>query len=305
MAQTVTPTAATLGSSAAAAKTVGLIEWGAVFAGALAAAAISFVLYSFGSTIGLSLVSPWPNSGLPTRLVAALAVFWVVASQIGSFLIGGYIAGRLRSQWSDIPSHEVNFRDGVHGLLVWALGVVVGAALLMATAALLVRGAAELGGRATSAAASAVSADPVRYYADVLLRQRPASPGAAPPPAPTTVADSREEVVRVLQRSLVSGKVSDADKSYLALLVSQRSGLPPPDAQKRVDETLAEASRATRETADTARRAAVLSGLVTAVSLLVALAAAWWAAQRGGDHRDKSIHATLFGARTWPKPRPH
>jgi hypothetical protein len=300
VAQTVTPTAATAGSSTATAKIADLIEWGPVFAGALAAAAISFVLYSFGSTIGLSLVSPWPNSGLPPRLVAALAVFWVVASQIGSFLIGGYVAGRLRSHSSDIPSHEADFRDGVHGLLVWALGVVIGAALLMATAASLVRGAAELGSRATSAAPSTASPDPLGYYADVLLRQRSASPGAAPPSAPTTVGDSREEVVRVLQRGMVSGKVSDADKSYLALLVSQRSGLTPPEAQKRVDETLAEAGRATRETADTARRGAVLSGLVTAVSLLVALAAAWWAAQRGGYHRDKSIDATLFGARTRP-----
>ena len=67
----------------------------------------------------------------------------------------------------------------------------------------------------------------------------------------------------MLQRSLVAGKVSDADKSYLALLVSQQSGLPPPEAQKRVDDTLAEASRVTREAAETARRGAILAGLVT------------------------------------------
>jgi hypothetical protein len=42
----------------------------------------------------------------------------------------------------------------------------------------------------------------------------------------------------MLQRSVVSGKVSGPDRSYLALLVAQRSGLAPPEAQKRVDETL-------------------------------------------------------------------
>ena len=84
---------------------------------------------------------------------------------------------------------------------------------------------------------------------------------------------------------------------------AQRSGLAPPEAQKRVDEILAEANRVTREAADTVRRGAVLTGLVTAVSLLIALAAAWWAALEGGSHRDKSINATLFGARTWPRPR--
>ena len=62
----------------------------------------------------------------------------------------------------------------------------------------------------------------------------------------------------MLQRSLVAGKVSDADKSYLALLVSQQSALPPSEAQKRVDDTLAEASRVTREAVDTARRGAIL-----------------------------------------------
>lgn len=64
------------------------------------------------------------------------------------------------------------------------------------------------------------------------------------------------------------------------------------------------ANRATREVADTVGRGAILPGLVTAVSLFIALAAAWWAALQGGRHRDKSINATLFGARTWPRPRP-
>ena len=35
------------------------VEWGAVFAGALAASAISFVLLTAGAAIGLSLVSPY------------------------------------------------------------------------------------------------------------------------------------------------------------------------------------------------------------------------------------------------------
>lgn len=296
--------AATAGPTSVTTRAVGFVEWGAIFAGALAAAAIAFVLYSFGSTIGLSLVSPWPNSGLPAKLVASIAAFWAIATQIGSFLVGGYIAGRMRSRWSDAPVHEVGFRDGVHGLLVWALGVVIGAALLLAMAASLVRGGAEVGARAAGAATATASPDPIGYYADVLLRQRSAGPGAAPPPAPPAVADSRQEIMRVLQRSVAANKVSDADRSYLVLLVSQRSGLPPQEAQKRVDETWAEASRVMREAADTARRGAVLAGLVTAVGLLAALAAAWWAAQRGGEHRDKSVPATLFGARTWSKPRP-
>ena len=63
------------------------------------------------------------------------------------------------------------------------------------------------------------------------------------------------------------------------------------EAEKRVNDTFADADRAAREAADKARRAAVLTGFVTAASLLISLAAAWWAAQRGGHHRDNAIPA--------------
>jgi hypothetical protein len=94
----IAPTTSTAVPTSATGRPAGFVEWSAILAGALAAAPIAFVLYSFGSTIGLSLVSPWPNSGLPAKAVAALAVFWAMASQIGSFLAGGYIASRMRSR---------------------------------------------------------------------------------------------------------------------------------------------------------------------------------------------------------------
>src|SRR5262245_26341866 len=88
----------------------------------LAAAAISFILYSFGSTSACRSCRRGRTLALPVKVVAALAAFWAMARQIGSFLVGGYIAGRMRSHWSDAPPHEARFRDEVHGLLVghWA-----------------------------------------------------------------------------------------------------------------------------------------------------------------------------------------
>ena len=44
--------------------------------------------------------------------------------------IGGYLAGRLRSQWQTVHEHERYFRDSAHGFLVWALATVVCAAVL-------------------------------------------------------------------------------------------------------------------------------------------------------------------------------
>lgn len=50
---------------------------------------------------------------------------WFVWVQVSSFLAGGYITGRLRRRVGDASEHESDVRDGSHGLLAWALGVVV------------------------------------------------------------------------------------------------------------------------------------------------------------------------------------
>src|SRR5689334_21192593 len=82
------------------------VEWAPIFAGAVGAAALSFLLLTFGSSIGLSAVSPWPNSGLPIKMVAIIAALWIVIVQVASFAAGGYVAGRLRAPVSDKTSSE-------------------------------------------------------------------------------------------------------------------------------------------------------------------------------------------------------
>ena len=79
-------------------------------------------------------------------------------------------------------------------------------------------------------------------------------------------------MARIFAKATVGGTLPDNDKSYLASVVAQRSGLPQPEAEKRVTEAFAEANRAVKEAADKARRAALLTGFVTAASLVVSLA---------------------------------
>jgi hypothetical protein len=81
--------------------------------------------------------------------------------------------------------------------------------------------------------------------------------------------------------------VDASEKTYLAQIVSAQTGLPPADAEKRVDEAYAQAIRAV----DKARKASVVAALATATALLLGLAAAWYAAQHGGRHRDNNIPA--------------
>jgi hypothetical protein len=268
------------------------MDWSAVIAGALVAAALSFVFLTFGTAIGLSATSPWPNSGLPAKVIASLAVFWTLAQQIGAFLAGAYVAGRLRSRWQGVSSDESEFRDGLHGALVWALGVALGAAFALAAAGTLTRAGVEAGAR-TAASVATTSTD---VAIDALLR--PAAGGAtAPARADATAADARGEISRILASAVASGGLSDQDRAYLSQRVAQLTGLSPQEAVDRINQAVA----ATRSAADTARRAAVLTGLITAAALLTSLAAAWWAAVKGGQHRDNAVPARLgVGRRRFP-----
>lgn len=268
---------------------LGYISWAAAIAGALLASALSFVFLTFGSAVGLSLVSPWTSTASTLKWTGALAVFWIVAQQIGSFLAGGYVAGRLRARWADASPDEVEFRDGVHGGLVWAIGALIGAMLAASVASSALSTATSAVGKAAGAAA--YQADPLSYQVDVLFRSTEQQSGTAPASDPNA---TKAEVLRIFANAATAGGLSPADKTYLSQLVAQRTGLPPQEAEARVTQIANEAARITKDAADKARKTAVATGFLTAASLLLSLAAAWWGAQRGGHHRDTSRPARFF-----------
>lgn len=284
-------------ASRAVDRPVAYIEWSAVLAGAVMAAALSIVLLTFGSAIGLSLTSPWQGSGLSASTTATLAAFWVILLQIGAALAGGYIAGRMRPRWTASELSESEFRDGLHGGLVWALSVILSAYLVSSAVGAISRTGATLAGQAATAISGA--AEPLASQIDALLRpatSTAASPSTAAPNAtaqqPAGVStEQRAELARIFVRSMTAGSLNANDRSYVSGLIAQRTGMSQQEAERRIDTVYAEAVTATKQAADTARRSAVLAGLVTAASLLVSLAAAWWAAVRGGDHRDNAIPA--------------
>src|SRR5258708_9995016 len=81
------------------------LSWGAVSAGAICAAAISLVLFAFGSAIGLSAISPWPHSGWSPTVLAVIGALWISLVQVAGFATGGYVAGRVRNSWSSVIPH--------------------------------------------------------------------------------------------------------------------------------------------------------------------------------------------------------
>jgi hypothetical protein len=253
------------------------VEWGAVLAGAVLAAALSFVLLTFGAAIGLSATSPWPNSGLSVKVIASLAVFWALAQQIGSLMAGGYVAGRMRSRWHE-AGDETEFRDGLHGGLVWAVAVLISAFFVFATASLAVRTGSAVAG------ATSRTTNPMDTVLDAMLR----TPAGAPQSRNTVASDEiRGDLTRILTSAVATGSLSAENRTYLASLIAQRTGVPQQEAEKRVDDAIT----AARTAADKARRAAILTGFVTAAGLILSFGAAWWAAIKGGQHRDNSVPA--------------
>jgi hypothetical protein len=293
------------------------VEWGAIFAGALAASAISFVLLTAGAAIGLSLISPYYTESYG-KAAASVAVFWSVVVPILAFLVGGYIAGRMRAAWENATSEEVQFRDGMHGLLVWALSIVAGGLLAFFAAGVAANSGAQVAAGALSNRDAVVAPAIDTLFGATVAQAAPAAPaaraerGAAPPAAPATgeratVPDSeaRATISRTLIAAAAAGQLTPAQKRTLAQIVSERTGISQTDAEQRVDQAYREAQAAL----ETARKAAVLAGLVTATALLVGLLAAWYGAQNGGRHRDENVPPRLMlsgrlDLRRTPTPRP-
>ncbi len=127
------------------------MQWGPAVAGALAAAAIAFVLHTFAAAIGLAVSSSsptWRDSSLMLQLLSGL---YLVLAAIVAFGVGGYIAGRMRSPVVGTDD-EIEFRDGSLGIVAWAIAVVLTVLLTSAAASSLTRMTASSGDAVQSVA---------------------------------------------------------------------------------------------------------------------------------------------------------
>jgi hypothetical protein len=270
------------------------VSWAAIIAGAVVAAAVSLILLALASGLGLASVSPWPNSGVSLTTFSVMTAIGLIVVQWLASGLGGYVTGRLRTKWVGTHTHEVFFRDTAHGFIMWALSTVLVATLLAsATASLVGAGAHGAAMVATGAAAggansgaSAGTLSPTGaispYNIDTLFRVAQAN-------SANSNADARAETTRILAQSLTSGDVSAADRAYLAQLVAARTGISDTDAQKRVDDTIAQVQAAetkARQAADAARKASAAASIFTALSMMIGAFIACAAAALGGQLRD-------------------
>jgi hypothetical protein len=248
------------------------VSWAAVIGGAFVAASLSLILLSLGTGLGFSVVSPWSNSGASASTIGGGAIAWLIVTQIVASALGGYLGGRLRTKWTNVHTDEVYFRDTAHGLLVWAVGMVITVGFL--TSAVVSLAGSQRTTNATNGSQES-ALDPNAYFVDTLLRGN-----AASIEKPDTF--ERGEVVRTFTHDMRLGALPDGDRTYLAELVSARSGLSSNDAGQRVTSVFAEA----QDAAERARKALGHLSLWIFVALLSGAFCASYAGTIGGKQRD-------------------
>ena len=248
----------------------GYLQWTPVIAGALAATALSLILVTFAAAVGLGVSSTSPTWRDTSVALSLLSGLYLILQAIISFGFGAYIAGRLRRPLVAGPSDQVETRDGLHGLAVWAVAVVLGATV----AAL--AGVATAGRPSPATATTSSAAEPVlSYELDRLFRS------ARRPPNVDLRAD-RAEAGRILLTSSGHDGVSTDDRAWLVQLVASTTGLSAGDAERRVDNGIANA----RTALNRSRRSTIILAFSLATALLLGAVAAWAAACAGGRHRD-------------------
>ena len=277
------------GPGAALESSKSAVSWPAIIAGAVVATSASVLLLILGSGLGLISASPWPGRGASAGALTALAASWFIAVQWISSGLGGYLTGRLRTKWVGTHDHEVFFRDTAHGFVAWALATVILTGVIAFAASSMIGTGVRSGAAVSSGAAEgAARAAPhghgsVRGYdVDTLFRSAQPEPNAS-------AADVRAETARILANGLATGDVSAADRAYVAQLISARTGIAQPDAQKRVDDVVTRVNAAetkARQAADAARKAAATGSILTALSMLIGAFIACAAAALGGRERD-------------------
>jgi hypothetical protein len=247
-------------------ETARRFQWSAVIAGAAVASATAFFLVMLGAGFGLTLM---PRNDGGTFLT--LGAIYVLAAQAFGFAAGGHVAGRLIGPALETRREE-EWRAGLHGLVVWAITVVVGLVLLALVAT---GGAPRLDG-ASPRNESAIAA----YWSDVLL----APMGPHDEMRGADLEQDKQEAARVLLADLQPGNPAHAaNHDDLVRLTAKDAGGSYDAALQRVDYV----EGLMRHELDIVRRTAGYAALWAAFALLFGAVLAIAAAISAGWEDDK------------------
>jgi hypothetical protein len=250
------------------------VHWPSIVAGAIVASALAFVLHSFAVALGLgvsSLAPTWRDASFALMLLSGLYMLLVA---VASYAFGGYVTSRLRLDVAAEGAGDTEFRDGMHGLLAWALATLLTFLLVFAAVQVASRLAVPPSSNNAGPSSSVAGENLIALDLDRLFRsdRRPAS----------DMTYTRAEAARILLTTSSHNGLHPEDRAYLVRLVQSNTALTQQDAERRVQDVITRAN----EDLTRARKSGVLIGFMIGVSALLGAAAAWFAACTGGRYRD-------------------
>ncbi|MFQ8433270.1 hypothetical protein [Amaricoccus sp. W119] len=256
-----------------------IMDWPAIFAGAAIAAGTTIVFTGFTAALGLGSVSAEPGHGMGAFVGALVAIF-AFLTMVGSYALGGYVTGRMRTPTSGVRSDEAVARDGAHGLTMWAVSTLVGAFLAFGAVSGGVKTAADAAGSVVEAGGQAVGgalqgagniAGGVVSGAGQIVGGAAQGAGEAAGggglesmlpagaqgnpleyitdrllraqdtvPQQYSNEDIQREMVGIVGTVLRTGELGQEDRDYLARAIAARTNLSETEANGRVDEAVAE-----------------------------------------------------------------
>src|SRR5512143_1089789 len=211
-----------------AGDTVLNIQWSAIVAGAFGASALAFVLHTFAGAIGISVSSTAPTWRDASMALVLLSGLYLVLMALACYGFGAYLMARLRAPVTG-AADDTEFRDGMHGLIVWALATLLTGLITLATVQAVPRLAAPPGAASTSVAGENL----IAYDLDRLFRS-----DRRPQGLEGNMNYPRAEAARILLTASSHRGLQPDDRTYLIRLVSAMTGLGQPEAERRVDDVV-------------------------------------------------------------------
>jgi hypothetical protein len=261
------------------------VYWNAIIVGSVISLAIFILFTTFGAALGLSYASAVPGKGLSALAFGIASALWIVWTLITSLVAGCYFSGYFTKNSVYATVHEIEMRDGAHGLATWAI---VSLVIAFVSTTSIAGGITTLAQTSQSSKMNPINlsamGSPMEDIVEKMLR-----PNA---PISGSQYDIRKDIANILSKSALNGQMQSGDKTYLQAEISARTGATANDASLRVDNAVL-ASKDNlvreREVVEKARKTGILVAFLTAATLLVGAAAAWWAAMTGGKYRDEKL----------------
>lgn len=224
------------------------LSWGAILAGAILAIVIQLGLNLLGVGVGMTTINPaYDEDSATPKSLATGAAIWVGISTLLALFFGGWVAAR----FAGIPDNV----DGMlHGLVTWALVMLISLFLLTTSIGRIISGVGSLISHglhlatstvgAVAQGAANVAAGAARGAASVAQSAASTASDAAQNAAQSAV-DNTPEVNEAMQRFNMSRQ--DIEREATSLL--QQAGIQPEQVRDTAQQAAQEAKQAVQQAA--------------------------------------------------------